>query len=125
MRKHFLSGRFGHKARFLGMAILMVAGLGAMGGLVMLLWNWLMPSLFLGAREIGYLQALGLLLLCKLLFGGGRGHGHWHHWHARHHHWESMTPEERAKFQERLRSRWGSRFGHDDASGTKPQDPAA
>lgn len=34
---------------------------------VMLLWNWLMPAIF-GIAVISYLQALGLLLLCRLLF---------------------------------------------------------
>ena len=35
---------------------------------VQLLWNWLMPGIF-GLREITYLQAVGLLLLSRLLFG--------------------------------------------------------
>ncbi len=35
---------------------------------IRLLWNWLMPDIF-GLRTITYLQALGLLLLCRLLFG--------------------------------------------------------
>lgn len=34
---------------------------------VMLLWNWLMPDLF-GLREVGFMQAWGLVLLCVLLF---------------------------------------------------------
>lgn len=40
----------------------------------MLLWNWLMPELF-GLGRIGYLQALGLMLLARLLFGGGSASG--------------------------------------------------
>jgi hypothetical protein len=39
------------------------------GGLVMVLWNWLMPALF-GLGTIGYWQGFGLVLLAKLLFGG-------------------------------------------------------
>ena len=38
------------------------------GIFVQMLWNWLMPSIF-GLREITYLQAVGLLLLSRLLFG--------------------------------------------------------
>jgi len=34
---------------------------------IWLLWNWLMPTLF-GLPEIGWLQALGLWVLCSLLF---------------------------------------------------------
>jgi hypothetical protein len=74
---------------------LVIIGLAVFGAIVMWLWNWLMPALFDGARAIGYWQALGLLLLSRILFGGfGRGgHGrHCHHdhrwrerWHARWH----------------------------------------
>ena len=43
------------------------------GEVVMHLWNWLLPSLF-GWRLITFWQALGLLVLCRVLFGGlGRG----------------------------------------------------
>jgi hypothetical protein len=34
---------------------------------VMWLWDWLMPEIF-GLQEITWLQALGLSLLCSLLF---------------------------------------------------------
>src|SRR2546429_4161185 len=52
------------------------------GELVMHLWNWLLPPLF-GWRLITFWQALGLLLLCRILFGGwggsGGGKGHMRH----------------------------------------------
>ena len=52
------------------------------GCIVMLLWNWLMPELF-GLQTISFWQAAGLLVLCKILFGGlGGGH---HHGHGCHH----------------------------------------
>ncbi len=111
MRRSFAGGRFGGGKRFFGMALLVVVGIAAMGAVVMLLWNWLMPTLFTGAGQIDYWHALGLLLLSKLLFGGGRGH-----WHARRQHWESMSPEERAQFKEHFRSRWGNRCA-------SPQEP--
>ena len=38
------------------------------------LWNWLLPPLF-GWRTLGFWQALGLLALCRILFGGLGGHG--------------------------------------------------
>jgi len=45
-------------------------GLIAVFGLVIqLLWNGIMPGVF-GLREISYLQAFGLLLLCRILLGG-------------------------------------------------------
>ena len=47
------------------------------GELVMHLWNWLLPALF-GWHPIGFWQALGLLVLCRILFGGFGGHGAGH-----------------------------------------------
>lgn len=38
------------------------------GASVMLLWNWLLPPL-VGWSEVNFWQALGLLALCRLLFG--------------------------------------------------------
>ena len=37
------------------------------GGPLMILWNWLMPSIF-GLPEIGFWQACGLQLLATILF---------------------------------------------------------
>lgn len=45
-----------------------IAFLLAAGGVVMLLWNWLIPEIF-GLRTITYFQALGLFLLGRILFG--------------------------------------------------------
>lgn len=86
------------------------------GEIVMHLWNWLLPPLF-GWRLITFWQALALLLLCRILFGGwggsGGGKGHMRH-HVRERmaermgermreRWEKMTPEEREKFRQGLR----------------------
>ena len=54
------------------LAILFVVMLAGFGFVVMGLWNWLMPALF-GLKLIGYWQAVGLIILSKLLFGGFRG----------------------------------------------------
>ena len=89
------------KARFLGKGLLVLAAVAVLGGLVMVLWNAIVPDLFTGARSIDYLHALGLLVLSRLLFGGFRGRGGWHggHRHWRHHGpWSAMTPEERERF---------------------------
>lgn len=43
------------------------------GSVVMWLWNWLVPDLFNGP-EISFIQALGLLVLARILTGG-MGHG--------------------------------------------------
>ena len=95
----------------LKIALLASVGIAALGWVVMLLWNWLMPALFAGAAQVGYLQALGILLLSRILFGGFRGgcHGNWkERWKARQQRWESMTPEEREALKGRFKSRWAS-----------------
>ncbi|WP_428565989.1 MAG: hypothetical protein ACP59X_05610 [Solidesulfovibrio sp. DCME] len=47
----------------------------AFGFVVLWLWNGLMPQLF-GLPPVGYWQAVGLLLLGRILTGGfGHGHG--------------------------------------------------
>ena len=103
--------------RVLGFALLAALFVAAAGAIVMLLWNWLLPSIT-GWRAIGFWEALGLLVLARILFGGLRGRGHWHghgRWHGR---WASMTPEEREKFREGMRARcgWRHRRGEESRS---------
>jgi len=97
MRRHWV----GRALRFLMFGVLAVAVLGFV---TMTLWNWLMPGLF-GWRAIGFGQALGLLILSRLLLGGFRGgpgrHMRWRH--RMRERWEQMTPEERERFRESLR----------------------
>jgi len=74
---------------------------------VMRLWNWLVPPIF-GWHVISFWQAVGLLVLRKILFGGFRG-GPGRHWrHRMSERWEGMSPEEREKFREGMRGRCGS-----------------
>ena len=84
-----------------------MAAFVALGGaIVQLLWNWLLPSL-LGARQITFWQALGLLVLSRILFGGFGRHGRHGFRGARRSgcgHWERLTPEEREELG-RLRQR--------------------
>jgi hypothetical protein len=85
-------------------AIFVVIG----GEVVLHLWNWLLPELF-GWRQITFWQAVGLLALCRILFGGVSGRG-WHRSNYRRRmgeRWERMTPEEREKFRQGMRSRCG------------------
>jgi hypothetical protein len=77
---------------------------------VMGLWNWLVPGVF-GGHTITFWQALGLLILSKVLFGGFRGRPGPMHWRQRiANRWEQMTPEEREKFRQGMREGCG-RFG--------------
>lgn len=85
------------KARKLAKVGLLFAGAAVLGGVVMLLWNWIMPGLITGVAPLDYWRALGLLVLSRILFGGfrGRGNGHGHDKWQR---WQKMTPEEREQF---------------------------
>ena len=75
------------------------------GGIVMLLWNWLLPPLFDWPR-ITVWQGFGLLALCRILFGGhGGGRSSMRGRMADR--MEVMTPEERARFRARMRERFG------------------
>jgi hypothetical protein len=68
------------------------------GCAVMLLWNALLPGIA-GLPEIGFWQAVGLLVLLRILFGGVGGMG-WHggHKNAFKEKWLNMNDEERKAF---------------------------
>ena len=90
-----------HIFRFIGGFIVAVAGFSA---ITMLLWNALLPNIF-GIACISFWQALGLLLLGRILFSGiGGGNfmrpGGMMHDKKRNfirEKWMKMTPEERRK----------------------------
>ena len=95
--------------RVLKIAVFATVAAGAASLLVMSLWNVLMPSIF-AVRAISFWQALGLLVLSKILFGGFRGHGGGGRWRRRMmDRWEQMTPEEREKFKQGMRRGCGPR----------------
>lgn len=89
----------------------------AVSGLIMCVWNMLMPQLF-GLGAIGFWQSAALFLLCQLLSGGfvlgllllvGGIHVIvFHRNHAAHERWKKMTDEQRREvFLRRM-----ERFGH-------------
>lgn len=98
------------KARYLKIGASVMLGIAVLGWVAMALWNWLLPNLFVGVHEIGYMQAMGVLLLSKILFGGLRGHGGHAHW--RYHRWEQMTLEDREKFKSGMRGCCGGKHEH-------------
>ncbi len=104
--------------RGIKIALFVALAFAVFGFVVMSLWNWLMPALF-GWRLISFWQALGLLVLSKILFGGlHRGVGRHMHWRRRMlERWEQMTPEEREKFREGVRGR----CGHFASATTEPK----
>ena len=104
------------------------------GEIVRRLWNWLLPALF-GLPAISFWQAVGLLVLARILFGGFGGRG-------RHdggigarvsdriadriadrvadrvgERVQGLSPEERERFTQRLRERWGAAPTSNENSG--------
>lgn len=92
--------------------VIVIVAVVVFGEVVMHLWNWLMPGIF-GLRAITFVEALGLLLLSKILFGGIHRHGGGHRGWKRHmeDRWSRMTPEERERFRSGMRGRRGCGFG--------------
>jgi hypothetical protein len=98
--------------------VALVAGFVLIGGFaVMSLWNWLIPAIF-GLATITFVQALGLLVLSKILFGsfrggpgrgacGGNRHGFWKQKMAER--MENMSAEEKEQFKAKMKSRWGNK----------------
>jgi len=88
----------------LGLLLFIAVG----GEVVRQLWNWLLPPLF-GWRQINFWQAIGILALCRILFGGFGLHGSNRSDYRRRmaERWEHMTPEERERFRQGIRGRWG------------------
>lgn len=90
-------------AAIVGMVLFIFIG----GEIVLHLWNWLLPPLF-GWRELTFWQALGMLVLCRILFGGfgmsgsGRSNSR-----RRMEEREYITPEVRERIRQRMRERWG------------------
>ena len=111
MRRHWLF-------RGLKFALFAILFLTIFTLVVMSLWNWLMPALF-GWHHITFWQALGLLILSKILFGGLRGgpHRHWQWRRRMMERWDHMTPEERERFRNTMRGR----CGHFAASAAEPR----
>ena len=78
-----------------GLAIVLFTFIG--GEAVKLLWNWLLPPLF-GWPAVTFWQALGLLVLSRILFGGFGRHGG-RGWRVK--------DEDRERIRQRMRERWG------------------
>jgi len=90
--------------------LFVVASVIAMAAVVMWTWNWLVPDLFQGPT-INFYQAIGLMLLSRILFRGFHGVGgkamHYRNWQNYKEKLEKMDPEEREKMRELWKKRCG------------------
>jgi len=103
--------------RMLKFGLFGIAAVAVVGYVVMSLWNWLLPPLA-GWHALGFGQAIALLVLCRILFGGLRGGGHGHWRHRLRERWDQLTPEE----QEQARAGLGRHCRH---GGHSPSPPPA
>lgn len=88
---------------------LLILAAAVLGFVVMNLWNWVVPAVF-GGKIITFWQALGLLVLSRILFGGFFRRGRFgDRQKARMAMWERLTPEEREKLRAGMRQRCGQR----------------
>jgi hypothetical protein len=92
-------------------AALAVVGYLVLGFVTMLLWNWLVPSIF-NLRAINYAESLGLLALSKiLLWGFHKKHNHYAgpnpYWKEQFQHKLSkLDPAEREAFKQKMKEKW-------------------
>ena len=97
-------------ARFLMWVILGILVISLFTLATQYLWNWLVPDLFSGPA-ITFWQTLGLLLLCKIFFGGfgkncHRGN-HNHAWKQKYYNkFSTMSSEEREAFKKKMWAKW-------------------
>ena len=126
--------------RFLVFALLFV---GLAGLIVMSLWNALLPAI-LGVSVVSFWQALGILVLSRILFGslgrggwrGGYGVGRANLPHRRTgltewkqkmtQRWQNMTPEQREQMKQQWRDRCGGRGrGRSGRGSQQPEQPGS
>ena len=105
-----MPGKVGKLLLIAPLAILGMAAFAALGGyVVMRLWNWLTPVMF-GWPAITFWQALGLLVLSRILFGGlGLGGNGGSRFRRRmRERWGHMSPEERERFRRGMFESYGA-----------------
>ena len=103
--------------------ILFIVAVFLFGLIVMGLWNAILPVV-LGVKTITFWQALGILVLSKILFGGfggsrWRGSPQWKQKMKQR--WDNMTPEERENFKSEWKNRCAGRWGRH----TKPDNASS
>ena len=108
--------------RGLMILIFFIAAILLFAAIVMELWNAILPAV-LGVQAITFIQAVGILLLSRILFGGFSRRG----WYGGRHQqwrktmqekWSTMSPEEREKFKAEWKNRCGGRWTTDDKNTT-------
>lgn len=99
------------KIRFF-IPLFFIAAVGLLGLVVQYLWNWLIAPTF-SVTPFSYWQAMGLFVLCRILFGGFRfgppSRGGGNPAFRQREKWMSMSDEERQQFKSQWEKRCGKR----------------
>ena len=108
----YFGQRRGPRGRFFFFPLVAGAAALVLGGVVMALWNAILPEA-VHAGRLGYWQGVGLLVLCRVLFGAygpGRGGAGWSAGRPGHEKWQRMSDDERQQFRQQWQRRaraWG------------------
>ena len=99
---------YNRRKRFLWIPFFVLLSGALLSLAVMWLWNHVLTEV-VPVKTITFWQALGLMLLSRLLFGnwpgrGGRWGGGGPAWKAK---WQQMTDEEKARFRDQWHRRRG------------------
>jgi len=93
---------------------LAIAAFFGISFIVMELWNNILP-LVLHVGAVTYWQAMGILVLCKILFGfghGGRKGAPWMRQRMMAERFKNMSAEEREQFKQKWQQRCGGKWGN-------------
>lgn len=114
MRERF---RTKSKAAKIGIILICVPAMIALfSWIVMALWNAILPAAITSVNPISFWQAMGILVLSKILFSGfgGKGRGRRRKWDpGMVEKWRNMSTEEREEFKQSWKARcgdWRGRF---------------
>ena len=118
MKSRFRAGRIVFFILLAAIAVLVFSTI------VMFLWNNVLAQVT-NVSTITFIQALGILVLSKILFGGFRGG--WgprrYYWKQRmQQKWADMTPDQREKFKQEWQRRcgsWGYKSWQSEAAGAE------
>lgn len=96
-----------YKGRFVFIPLATAAFISLISFIVMQLWNNLLPEI-LHVSTVTFWQAMGIFILCKILFGfgkGGRmGGAHWMRRRMQER-FKNMSPEEKELFKAKMKDR--------------------
>lgn len=120
-----------NKGQFIGKCVawcvMAIVFIFAIGWITMILWNWLVPELFNGPI-ISYWQAMGLLLLSKILtWGFSKGY---HYRRDNTPYWKkrftdkfaSLEPSEREAFKQKMKEKWCRWDQQSEGENPQPND---